>query len=105
MGVPPPPLSPAAVKLTRSLVFKHLLVIILNKTMLLSLCPVLLTYWHLYARIRKVIANITLFNGFRLFYPFLRLTGDWRWNSGDRTEFGRFGAPTHESICNLSVLF
>ena len=36
-------------------------------------CPlawVLLMYWHLCARIRKMIAHITLFNGFRLLYQF-----------------------------------
>lgn len=98
----PSPAFPGCCKAHELLVFKHLLVIILNKATLLSLCRGPL---DLYARIRKEIANITLFNGFRRFYPFLRLTGDWRWNSGDRTEFRRLGAPSHESICNLLVLF
>lgn len=38
-GTPPLPIPPAAVKLGELLVFKHLLIIILNKATLLSLYP------------------------------------------------------------------
>lgn len=59
-----------------SSVFERLLVIALNKAALCAVpvrgpfARVLLMYGHPHARIREVIADITLLNGFGRFYPF-----------------------------------
>lgn len=87
-----------------SLVFKHLLVIMLNKATLLSPCLGPLDVLAPICKNWKGDCRHNSVQWLQAVLSILRLTGDQRGNSEERMEFGLFGVRSHESICNLLIL-